>query len=112
LRPALAGPAPRGRRLAVGRPFPPLGDLPPALRAAGPRRRDRPRAPGPAPLAGADHPVARDRARPLAGRRFAAAAARRRALLQALVDPSPDPGVPPTLPPPDGGWESPEHPPL
>ena len=63
-----------------------------------------------ADLAVEDHLVARDRARPLAGRRFAAAAARRRALLQALVDPSPDPGVPSTLPPPDGGVDSPEHP--
>ena len=47
-----------------------------------------------ADLAVEDHLVARDRARPLAGRRFAAAAARRRALLQVLVDPSPDPDVP------------------
>ena len=38
-----------------------------------------------ADLAVEDHLVARDRARPLAGRRFAAAAARRRALLQVLV---------------------------
>ena len=40
-----------------------------------------------ADLAVEDHLVARDRARPLAGRRFAAAAARRRALLQVLVGP-------------------------
>jgi len=46
-----------------------------------------------ADLAVEDHLVARDRARPLAGRRFAAAAARRRALLQVLVDPSPSPGA-------------------
>jgi Helicase conserved C-terminal domain len=63
-----------------------------------------------ADLAVEDHLVARDRARPLAGRRFAAAAARRRALLQVLVDPSPDPGVPSTRPPSDGGMDSPERP--
>jgi Helicase conserved C-terminal domain len=53
-----------------------------------------------ADLAVEDHLVARERARPLAGRRFAAAAARRRALLQVLVDPSPDHDVPAPLPPP------------
>jgi hypothetical protein len=63
-----------------------------------------------ADLAVEDHLVARDRARPLAGRRFAAAAARRHALLRALVDPSRDPAVPSTLPPPDGGVDNPEHP--
>ena len=44
-----------------------------------------------------------DRARPLAGRRLAAAATRRRAQLQVLVDPSP---------PTDGGVDNPEHPTL
>jgi Helicase conserved C-terminal domain len=43
-----------------------------------------------------------DRARPLAGRRLAAAAARRRAQLQVLVDPSPA----------SGGVDGPEHPTL
>jgi hypothetical protein len=58
-----------------------------------------------ADLAVEDHLVTRDRARPLAGRRFAAAAARRRALLQVLVDPSPDPGVPATVAAPSAAVE-------
>ena len=54
-----------------------------------------------ADLAVEDHLLSRERARPLAGRRLAAAAARRRTLLEVLVDPSRPPSV---------GVDRPEHP--
>ncbi|HYJ72765.1 MAG TPA: helicase-associated domain-containing protein [Actinomycetota bacterium] len=79
------------RVLAVGGPFGQrsLGLRPEAdawLSAARSRRwADLAAAWRSADLAVEDHLVARDHARPLAGRRFAAAAARRRALLQVLV---------------------------
>jgi hypothetical protein len=59
-----------------------------------------------ADLAVEDHLITSDRARPLAGRRFAAASSRRRALLQILIDPA-DPAAAP--PPSAGDGDSPEH---
>ena len=85
--------------LAVGGPFGQrsLGLRPEAdAWLAGPRSRrwaDLAAAWRSADLAVEDHLVTSDRARPLAGRRFAAAAARRRALLQILTDPTSDPGA-------------------
>ena len=61
------------------------------------------RRPGAARREAASRDATPDRARPLAGRRLAAAAARRRAQLQVLVDPSPPAG---------GGVDGPEHPTL
>jgi hypothetical protein len=84
--------------LAVGGPFGQrsLGLRPEAdAWLAGPRSRrwaDLAAAWRSADLAVEDHLVTSDRARPLAGRRFAAAAARRRALLQILTDPTSNPG--------------------
>jgi hypothetical protein len=85
--------------LAVGGPFGQrsLGLRPEAdAWLAGPRSRrwaDLAAAWRSADLAVEDHLVTSDRARPLAGRRFAAAAARRRALLQILTDPTSNPGA-------------------
>jgi Helicase conserved C-terminal domain len=70
---------------------------PPATRDA--PATDRPRRPRRQAAAARD--ATPDRARPLAGRRLAAAAARRRTQLQVLVDPTPPAG---------GGMGSPEHP--
>jgi Helicase conserved C-terminal domain len=78
---------------------------PPANRAAG--AATRPRRAGSIP-----RDVTPDRARPLAGRRLAAAAARRRTQLQVLVDPSLPTGgaMDGQEPPATGAVDGPEHP--